>query len=252
MRKDSGYKSGPLPEQALQAFYALQKQLTSDPVMAFPKADWQFALITDAATGTADTPGGLGAILTQVDKAGNFYAISFASHQLKDHEKNYSPFLLEAVAAVWGMDFFNEYLKGKRFILYTDHKPLEKLGHLHSKTLNRLQTALLEHDFVIQYKKGSNMPADYLSQLPGTKETITSISAFDPFQMDLYDLQMKDDELQMLQTFMTKNQWLPKLKKQEQNYYKILAEKVFQDKNKVVWVRLDDFKYPRTALYLPS
>jgi hypothetical protein len=27
-RKDSGYKSGPLPEQALQDFHALQKQLT--------------------------------------------------------------------------------------------------------------------------------------------------------------------------------------------------------------------------------
>jgi hypothetical protein len=58
-------------------------------------------------------------------------------------------FLLEAAAAVWCMDFFNEYLTGKHFILYTDHKPLEKLGHLHSKMLNRLQTALLEHDFVI-------------------------------------------------------------------------------------------------------
>jgi hypothetical protein len=81
--------------------------------MAFPKANHKYALITDAATGTADTPGGLGAILTPVDKDGNFYAISFASRQLKDHEKNYSPFLLEATAAVWGMDIFNEYLKGK-------------------------------------------------------------------------------------------------------------------------------------------
>jgi hypothetical protein len=112
-RKDLGYKSGPLPDQALQAFYALKKQLTLEPVMAFPKADRQYALITDAAMGTADTPGGLGAILTQVDKEGNFYAISFASRQLKDHKKNYSPFLLEATATVWGMDFFNEYLKGK-------------------------------------------------------------------------------------------------------------------------------------------
>jgi len=135
-RKDSSYKSGPLPEKALIAFYILQKQLTSEPVMAFPKSDRQYALITDAATGTADTPRGLGAILTQVDKEGNFHAISFASRQLKDHKMNYSPFLLEAAAAVWRMDFFNEYLKGKRFILYTDHKPLEKLGHLHSKTLN--------------------------------------------------------------------------------------------------------------------
>jgi hypothetical protein len=62
-RKDSGYKSGPLPDQALQAFYALEKQLTSEPVMAFPKADRQYALITDAAMGTEGTPGGLGAIL---------------------------------------------------------------------------------------------------------------------------------------------------------------------------------------------
>jgi hypothetical protein len=70
---------------------------------------------------------------------------------LKDHEKNYSPFLLEAAAAVWGMDHFNEYLKGKKFILYKDHMPLEKLGHLHSMTKNRFQTALLERDFTIQY-----------------------------------------------------------------------------------------------------
>jgi RNase H-like domain found in reverse transcriptase len=101
----------------------------------------QNALITDAATGSADFTGGLGAILTQIDKHGNHYAISFASRQLKDHEKNNSPFLLEAAAAVWGMEIFNEYLRGKQFILFTDHKPLEKLGHLHTKMLNRLQTA---------------------------------------------------------------------------------------------------------------
>jgi len=101
-----------------------------------------------------------GAILTQ---DGKFYAISFASRQLKDQEKNYSPFLLEAAATVGGMDHFDEYLKGKKFILYTYHKPLEKLGHLHSKTMNQFQTALLEHDFIIQYKKGSDMLANYLS-----------------------------------------------------------------------------------------
>jgi hypothetical protein len=109
-RKDSGYKSGPLPPDALHAFKVLQQQLTSDPVMAFPRADRQYALITDAATGSADFSGGLGAILTQMDKNGNHYAISFASRQLNDHEKNYSPFLLEAAAAVWGMETFNEYL----------------------------------------------------------------------------------------------------------------------------------------------
>ncbi|MFN9939709.1 MAG: RNase H-like domain-containing protein [bacterium] len=77
-------------------------------------------------------------MLTQKDQFDNYYAISYASRQLKDHEKNYSPFLLESAAAVWGTDVFNEYLKGKKFILFTDHKPLEKMGHLHTKTMNRL------------------------------------------------------------------------------------------------------------------
>ncbi len=113
IRKDSGYKNGPLPPDALHAFKILQQQLVSDSVMAFPRADRQYALITDAATGTADAAGGLWAILTQMDENGNHYAISFASRQLKDHEKNYSPFLLEAAAAVWGMEVFNEYLRGK-------------------------------------------------------------------------------------------------------------------------------------------
>ncbi len=103
-----------MPKVAMDAFINLRKQLISEPVMAFPRIDRHYALITDAATGNADTPGGLRAILTQVDKDGKFYAISFASRQLKDHEKNYSPFLLEATAAIWGMDHFNEYLKGKK------------------------------------------------------------------------------------------------------------------------------------------
>jgi hypothetical protein len=93
-RKDSGYKGGPLPKEAMAAFSALQNALTSEPIMAFPRADHQYSLITDAATGTADTAGGLRAILTQKHQFDNYYAISYASRQLKDHEKNYSPFLL--------------------------------------------------------------------------------------------------------------------------------------------------------------
>jgi hypothetical protein len=81
--KDSGYKGGPLPAPAMDAFINLHKQLVSEPVMAFPRTDQQYALRTDTAIGTADTPGGLGLILTQVDNNGKFYAISFASRQLK-------------------------------------------------------------------------------------------------------------------------------------------------------------------------
>jgi hypothetical protein len=96
---------------------------------------------------------------------------------------------------MWGMDIFNEYGRGKQFIPYTDHKPLEKLSHLHNKTLNKLQSAFLEHDFIIQYQKGLDMPADYLSRLAGTMDEIV---AFDPFQVDLTDLQKHNPSLKLL------------------------------------------------------
>jgi hypothetical protein len=93
-RKDSEYKGGPLPKEAMDAFCILKNSLVSDSFLAFPRPDRQYPLITDAATGMADTASGCGAILTQRDQFDNFYAISYASSQLKDHKKNYSPFLL--------------------------------------------------------------------------------------------------------------------------------------------------------------
>jgi hypothetical protein len=48
-------------------------------------------------------------------------------------------------------------------MLITDHRPLEKLGKVHMKKLNRLQEIMNTYDFDIVYKKGSEMPADYLS-----------------------------------------------------------------------------------------
>jgi len=65
----------------------LKNSLVSEPVLAFPRAGRQYALITDTVTGTADTAGGLGAILTQKDQFNHFYAILYASRQLTDHEK---------------------------------------------------------------------------------------------------------------------------------------------------------------------
>ena len=163
-RKDTDWKGGKLPPAALKSFQELKNCLTSQPIVSFPKRHLQYALITDAATGDENNPGGMGAILTQVDKQGKFYVIAYASKKLEKHEKNYTPFLLEMYAAVWGMEHFAHHLKGKRFLLFTDHKPLEKLGKVHTKTLYRIQEAMLHFDFEIHYKKGTEMPADYLSR----------------------------------------------------------------------------------------
>jgi len=63
-RKYSPWKGGNLPPEALKAFQELKSALTSSPIVAFPRKDKQYALITDATTGDANQPGGMGAILT--------------------------------------------------------------------------------------------------------------------------------------------------------------------------------------------
>jgi hypothetical protein len=250
-RKDSGYQGGLLPEDALKAFHLLKRQLISNPVVAYPRSDRQYALIVDAATGSATEEGGLGAILTQVDSEGKFHVISYGSRQLVKHEKNYSPYLLEMQAAIWGMDFYNTYLRGKHFVLYTDHKPLEKLGLLHKKTLNRLQIAMNEFDFEIQYKKGVQMPADYLSRL--NFERLDEYAAsIDPFTPDLHSLQKKDPELIKIQYYLENNhQWPLNTTKAEIRRLLPITTSFVQEKN-TIWVRLIDKNYPRTALFLPQ
>jgi hypothetical protein len=150
---------GPITGKALEAFSILKTMLCTEPIMAYPRSGRPYALIVDPSSGTDSIEGGMGAILTQFDKKGKFHAISYASKQLIKHEKNYSLFLLKMDAVVWAMEYYQEHLRGRRFILYTDPKPLESLGTLHTKMMNRLQLAMMDFDFEIRYKKGSEMPA---------------------------------------------------------------------------------------------
>ena len=39
------------------------------------------------------------------------------------------------------LSLYSVYLRGNHFVLYTDHKPLVKLGSVHNKTLNHMQEA---------------------------------------------------------------------------------------------------------------
>ena len=128
----------------------------------------------DASIGSATEEGGLGAILTQIDEEGKFLVISYKSRQFVKHEKNYSPYLAEMQATIWGIDFCASYLRVKSFFLYTDHKPLENLGDLHKKTFNRLQIAMNKFDFEIQYKQES------LCQLTTCQEMSSLLSMMRP------------------------------------------------------------------------
>jgi hypothetical protein len=76
-----------------------------------------------------------------------------------------SAFLLEMQAAVFRIEHFDVYLRGKQFTLFTNHKPMEKLGTVHKRTLNRLQVLMTEYNFTMQYRRGcDNAVADFLSR----------------------------------------------------------------------------------------
>ena len=112
-RKDCPWKAGDLPAKALKAFRELQRALTTEPALAYPRRGRQYTLTTDTSLGDNKHPGGLGAILSQIDKEGNHLAIGYASRKLTDFEKNYTPFLLEMQGALWGIEHFQCYLKGR-------------------------------------------------------------------------------------------------------------------------------------------
>jgi hypothetical protein len=101
--------------------------------MVYPKSERTCTLIVKASTSMDSIELGMVALLTQTQKNEKFPAISYASKQPIKLEKNYSQFLLDMDALVWAMEYYQEHLTKRRFILYTNHKPFGTLGTLHIK-----------------------------------------------------------------------------------------------------------------------
>jgi hypothetical protein len=71
---------------------------------------------------------------------------------------------------------------------------------------------------VVQYKKGTNMSADYLSRLPHLPVNsikAPTIAAFDPFTLDLQLLQCQGQDLQAIFQFLKNGIWHNSLSKQK-------------------------------------
>ena len=72
---------------------------------------------------------GIGACLMHVEH-GVEKPVAYASRTLSVAEQNYAHIEREALAIIFGVKRFNQYLYGREFVLVTDHRPLCKLfGH---------------------------------------------------------------------------------------------------------------------------
>ncbi|GJU98258.1 putative reverse transcriptase domain-containing protein [Tanacetum coccineum] len=138
------------------AFQLLKQKLCSAPILALPEGSEDFIVYCDASKK------GLGAVLMQREKV-----ISYASRQLKIHEKNYTTHDLELGAVVFALKIWRHYLYGTKCTVFTDHKSLQHI--LNQKELNMRQRRWLEllsdYDCEIRYHPGkANVVADALSR----------------------------------------------------------------------------------------
>ena len=100
------------------AFNVAKNCLKSDDVLTFYDPNLPVKLTVDAS------PNGIGTVLFHNFSDQSVRPIAFASRVLTPAEKNYSQIDKEALAIIYGVKYFHQYLFGRKFVLETDHKPL--------------------------------------------------------------------------------------------------------------------------------
>ncbi|UYV78697.1 K02A2.6-like [Cordylochernes scorpioides] len=120
---------------------------------------------------------GIGATLSHL-KDGEERPVCFISRTLNVHERKYSQVEREGLAIVFAVNKLKNYLFGRKFTIYTDHKPLitifgdkTNLPPLIANRLHRWALTLSNYSFEIKYKKGKdNIFPDFLSRFPECQE----------------------------------------------------------------------------------
>lgn len=157
LKKGRRFQLGP---EQLSSIRKCREILTTQPLLAFPDFQRTFKITTDASAVA------IGAVLSQNFVEGE-KPIAYAGRKLNDAEQRYSAIERELLAVVWAVEHFRPYVYGRKFELFTDHKPLVYLGTLKesSARVARWKERLAAYNFHTVHKKGiENAVADWLSR----------------------------------------------------------------------------------------
>ena len=179
------------------AFQNVKKEICSEKVLAHYDPNLPILLSSDAS------PVGIGAVLAHRFPDGTERPIAFASRTLSPTEQRYSQIDKEALAIVWAVKKFYLYLKGNRFTLITDHKPLvaifeckKGLPILSATRLLHYALILQAYQFDIVYRNTKEHGnADFLSRLPLKSEDLVGkddVAVFQLTQIETLPVKARD------------------------------------------------------------
>ena len=171
------------------AFKKLKELLSSENVLVHYDPKLPLGISCDASSV------GIGAILFHRYPDGSERPINNVSKVLTSAQKNYSQIQKEALAIIFGLNKFYQYIYGRKFILVTDHRPLiamfgpgKATPSLAANRLTRWALMLSQFDYNIEYRRTANHGnADALSRLPASEDSI-------------FDGEENEDDVQMVCT----------------------------------------------------
>ncbi|XP_037507514.1 uncharacterized protein LOC119383455 [Rhipicephalus sanguineus] len=228
------------------AFIKSKKVIMEAKVLAHYDPSKESVLACDAS------PYGVGAVLSHREN-GVEKPLAFASRTLTAAERNYSHLEKEALAIIFGVTRFRDYLLCRSFVLITDHKPLvgifredKAIPAMTASRIQRWAITLGAYTYTIEHRPGRlNGNADVMSRLPLTElyaeppeppELVNAISKLEKLAVSVKQLQQFTDSDQTLSQVL---QWV------RVGWPQSPPDKAFQP----FWQRRDELSVHSNLLY---
>ena len=172
-----------------QAFQQSKEKLTGSSFLTHYDPSKPIKLATVASAY------GVGAVISHVLADGSERPIAFASRTLNSSEMNYSQLQKEALAIIFGVRKFHQYLYGCKFTLETDHQslvtifgPRTGVPTLAAARLQRWAIILSAYQYEIKYRNtNQHLNADALSRLPLKSVSPSVGEEAEVFQLSYFD-----------------------------------------------------------------
>ncbi|UYV74269.1 K02A2.6-like, partial [Cordylochernes scorpioides] len=203
-----------------EAIDKCKNSITSERVLVPYDTTLPLCLATDASQI------GVGAVLSHIIE-GQERPIMFASRTLSGAEQNYSQIEKEALAIIYGVTKFHQFIYGRKFILITDHKPLvtilgpkSGIPTLSTSRLQRWALILSAYTYDIKFRRTQDHGnADLLSRFPvGCEEiprlnNVYALSFVEELPITAEEIakETEKDEVLSLAKFYTQQGWPEKV-----------------------------------------